>query len=335
MKTIMLLALSILSILASQYSVADQLENWQTNSDNVKALFFSGRYAELNKIENDLLKSNQRTSSGLWVLTSFHFGIGGIPNSQISSERYWNDLESRAQKWIKQDPTKPAGYLAYAQILTSHAWMYRGDGYADSVRPEDWAPFHNYIDKAKDVLIKNKKIASNDPHWYVLMIDIQTAQSQNVDDFNQTIAEAEVRYPYYYQIYFSAVNYLTPKWHGSKEAIEEFANHVVQVTKHQDRNGMYARIYWVASQSNYGSDLFTKSNVVWPKMSTAMDDVLGQYPDQWNINNFSYFSCLAGDKNKTYQLIQRIKGRPILDAWKSIDFYNSCKAWSETGRISI
>lgn len=329
------IVLLFLALFASPYCFADQQENWQTNSDNVKTLFFSGRYAELNRIGSDLLKTNQRTSSGLWVLTSFHLGIGDIPNSNISSEHYWNDLERRVQTWIKQDPSKPAGYLAYAQILKSHAWMYRGNGYASSVRPEDWEPFYQYINKAKDVLVKNKKIASRDPHWYVLMIDIETAQSQSAEEFNHTIAEAEDRYPYYYQIYFSAVNYLTPKWHGSKEAIEDFANHVVQVTNHQDKTGMYARIYWVASQSNYGSDLFTKSNVVWKKMSIAMDDVLSQYPDQWNINNFAYFSCLAGDKNKTYQLIHKIMGRPILDAWKSIDYYNNCKAWSESGQTSI
>lgn len=330
MKTIILL----LTIVSSQLCIADQQENWQTNSDQVKTLFFSGRYADLNRIENDLMKTNQRTSSGLWVLTSFHIGIGDIPNSKISSERYWNELENRAQTWIKKDPRKPAGYLAYAQILIRHAWMHRGDGYANSVRPEDWAPFQKYISKAKEVLIENKQIASKDPHWYVLMIDIQTAQSQNTEEFIKLLEEAEARYPYYYQIYFSAVNYLTPKWHGSKEAIEDFANHVVKVTSRQDRNGMYARIYWVASQATYGNDLFTKSNVVWSKMSIAIDDVLRQYPDQWNINNFAYFSCLAGDKNKSYQLIKRIKGKPILDAWKDIDFYNQCNEWSKSGQLS-
>jgi hypothetical protein len=64
-------------------------------------------------------------------------------------------------------------------------------------------------------------------------------------------------------------------------------------------------------------------------MSKSIDDVLAQYPDQWNINNFAYFSCLAGDKNKTRLLITQIQNEPILEVWGGINFYYQCKFWAK------
>lgn len=62
-------------------------------------------------------------------------------------------------------------------------------------------------------------------------------------------------------MYFNAVDFLLPKWHGSNEAIEAFARKSVKTTAEQDGQGMYARIYWYASQTNYGMRLFTDSAV--------------------------------------------------------------------------
>lgn len=316
-------------LLISSNASSTELEDRQVIDDKVKALFFSNNYSELDKLASSYLKDEERTSSGLWKLTLFYSGIGSLANQEVTTESYWTDLETKSSNWIKSNPKSPASYLAYARILIQHAWMYRGTGWSYQVRREDWKPFEEYVEKARVVLESNKAIGSKDPEWYVLMIDIATAQNWDNKKFQILLDEATAKYPYFYQIYFNAVNYLTPKWHGSKEEIENFANKVVSLTSKKDKNGMYARIYWVASQDNYGSDLFTKSKVVWEKMSIAIDDVIKQYPDQWNINSFAYFSCLAGDAYKTSKLINMIEGKPILSAWHDIDFFTQCKTWSE------
>lgn len=205
----------------------------------------------------------------------------------------------------------------------------QGDGFNYQVRREDWKPFEKYVEKARVVLESSKDIGSKDPEWYVLMIDVATAQNWDAQRFHALLDEATTNFPFYYQIYFEAVNYLTPKWHGSKKEIEDFANQVVTRTSRKEKSGMYARIYWVASQDNYGSDLFTSSDVVWGRMSKAIDDVIEMYPDEWNINNFAYFSCLAGDAHKANKLIRMIDGKPIISAWHDINFFTQCKAWSD------
>jgi hypothetical protein len=309
-------------------SSADELKERQLTSDRAVTLFHSGNFSALDKDAMRYRESGDRTSSGLWKLTLFYAGLAGIPNSEVTDEAYWKGLENKALKWTSAYPNSPAGHLVYADFLMSHGWMYRGNGWGQQVRQEDWKPFHEYIAKARIYLMEHKAVASRDPYWYELMIKVATAEGWNIQDFNALVDEATSRYPYFYQVYFAAINYLTPKWHGSREEIENFAQRAVKNTRKVEGEAIYSRIYWVASQSNYGDNLFTDSNVVWSRMSKSIDDVLKRYPDQWNINNFAYFSCLAGDAEKTSGLMSRITGRPILQAWKSMDFYDQCKHWS-------
>jgi hypothetical protein len=308
---------------------ANELEDRQVIKNKVEKLFYSGDYAQLDRMATSYMTTTERTSSGLWKLTLFYAGLTTLPNQEITTYSYWDSLENRSNNWIKAYPKSPSAYLTYSAFLIAHAWMYRGTGWNYQVKKEDWAPFNQYIEKAKVVLDNNKAIASKDPEWYVLMISVATAQNWNTHDFETLLNEATTKYPYFYQIYFGAINYLTPKWHGSKEEIEDFANKAVSLTKKEEKNGMYARIYWFASQANYGNSLFTNSAVVWGKMSTSIDDIIEKYPDQWNINNFAHFSCLAGDAQKTKILMRKIKGAPILSAWNDMVTFTQCKAWSE------
>jgi hypothetical protein len=164
------------------------------------------------------------------------------------------------------------------------------------------------------------------------MASIATGLGMNKSEFQKLIDEGLKREPLYYQLYFTAINYFTPKWHGSAKEIEEFANSAVGRTKEQEGLGMYTRIYWAASQDQYGQRLFIDSNVVWEKMKKGMDDVLKRYPDQWNINNFALFACLAKDREKARELFNLIKEPPIVKVWKSEPNYLRCKSWAYGGR---
>ena len=157
---------------------------------------------------------------------------------------------------------------------------------------------------------------------------IGTGLDMNRTEFERIIDEGLKKEPLYYQLYFTALEYFAPKWYGSERDIEEFANSAVARTKEQEGLGMYARIYWAASQTQYGEKLFTGSNVVWEKMKRGIDDVLKRYPDQWNINNFALFACLANDRQKAGELFKLIKEPPILDVWKSESNYSRYKLWA-------
>ena len=224
----------------------------------------------------------------------------------------------------------------YLNFLVGHGWKFKGSGPGYEVRKENWKPFYEKLTKAREYLLQNKPIASTDPRWYEVMLVIARAEGWGRNKFDELTSEAVAKYPNFYQLYFAALDYLVPKWHGNRKEVENFANFAVEHTQSLEDMGMYARVYWYASQTQYGNGLFIESSVVWKKMKTGIDDVLARYPDQWNINNFARFACLAGDIDKAKELISRIQGDPIPKAWAGdVQHFATCKAWATGSKQGV
>lgn len=285
-------------------------------------------YRALDQQANEYRTKKSRTPSGLWKLTLFYYAINDFAAINRKDEKYWSSLKSKTEQWIKEYPESPTSYIAHGIVLMRYAWKFRGGGFADTVPDDACEPFHENLIKAKEFLEKNKKIASKDPHWYEVMAAIAIPLNTERSEFQKIIDEGLKKEPLYYQLYFAAVDYYAPKWHGNEEEIEALANWAVELTKKQEGLGMYARIYWCASQTQYGKHLFMDSNVVWKKMKQGIDDVLKRYPDQWNINNFALFACLANDKAKARELFTRITNPMYRVVWDSESDYQQHKAWA-------
>lgn len=190
-----------------------------------------------------------------------------------------------------------------------------------------WPIFYKKLGEAREYLLRHKDTAARDPHWYDMMAAIATAEGWDSAAFDALVEEGLKREPLYYQLYFTAVNFLTPKWGGDFSKIEAFADAAVKATRNDEGFSMYARIYWYASQYQYGSSLFSQTSVAWPKMKRGIQDVLRRYPDQWNVDNFAYFACLAGDREEAKKLIGMLSGPPSMQVWKRPENFSRCAAW--------
>lgn len=63
-------------------------------------------------------------------------------------------------------------------------------------------------------------------------------------------------------------------------------------------------------------------------MKRGIADVLKRYPDQWNINNFAHFACLAGDRDETAKLTARVTDS-IPEAWANdATLLARCREWA-------
>jgi hypothetical protein len=58
-----------------------------------------------------------------------------------------------------------------------------------------------------------------------------------------------------------------------------------------------------------------KNFSVWPKMKVGFEDLIARYPNDWNLNNFAIYSCMARDKPKIVELLKKIGGRFLDSAW--------------------
>ena len=326
--TLPAIAVIVFHLLLSGNAFSNELAERAAIRGGVVTLFGGERFSELEALSARYRASKSRTSSGIWHLTLFYIGVGLAFDAKHEEQELWLKAERSAKKWVADYPDSATAHLAYATMLINHGWSFRGQGYANTVEPQNWKPFHDYLQQARVYLEKHKNVASSDPHWYELMAVIARAQGWPESEFSKVISEGLKREPLFYQIYFAAIDYYAPKWGGNAAAIEKFARKALKKTRAAEGFGMYARIYWYASQTQYDSRLFSQSLVDWPTMKKGIDDVLKKYPDSWNINNFAKFACLSKDKEKTAELIARIGKYPSPAVWRSGSLYQRCRDWA-------
>jgi len=307
---------------------ADELAERNAIESTVRELISNQDFAELEKIATSFLNDRARTSSGLWKVGLYDDAIANVFSCKCSDDAFWIGAEENMKGWIKEYPESINGHLAHAHMLLQKAWSIRGWGYTNTVAPESWKPFQEQVEKTRAYLMKHKEIGNSDPRWSNLIVGIANLQGISEAEYEALANAALSRHPDYYPIYFEIMRHYLPKWGGSADAIENFAREATERSRSKEGHGMYARIYWYAAQSQYGNSLFQSSSVDWPEMKNGIDDVLKAFPDQWNINNFAKFACIAEDKGKTRELLDQMSGGPIPDAWGNDAIFENCKNWA-------
>jgi hypothetical protein len=301
---------------------------------SARQLFEAEDFASLEKVLRAYRSERSRTPSGVWKLSVFYNGIQNSINASMAEmgrDSAFEALDARLHSWIKLYPTSPSARIAQSMIFISLAWAYRGNGDASTVKPEAWEPYAANIARAREILESNKTFAASDPHWYVTMLIVARAQGWDAEHFNNLLEEALSKEPLYYQTYFAALDYLLPKWYGGVSEIEALAQDAVKRTRQLEGAGMYARIYWYASEDDFENNIFTNSLAAWTRMKAGFDDILARYPDGWNLNNYAKFACLARDMPTTRALIERTSSNVMPDAWNPISLRQQCADWALSG----
>ncbi|AXQ29879.1 DUF4034 domain-containing protein [Solimonas sp. K1W22B-7] len=321
---------TLLLLLATPMAWAlPELEERETIREEVGAHYFGRDFAALSGLAARYRKG-ERTESGLWKLSLFYVGIEQVAQDTRGKEIPWRATLKTAADWATARPDDPTPRVVQAKLMIARAWQFRGGDWASRVPQQNMDAFHAELRRAEAHLLQYKAMASQDPEWYRCMLGVANGLSWDRERFAGLVDEATQKHPYYYEIYFAALEYLTPRWHGSDRQIDDFVAFAVSRTQPVEGGGLYARIYWFASQIEYGDRLAKDSLLDWRRMKGGIADVLKRYPDQWNINNFGRFACLAGDRATTRELLMKMEAPVLLEGWGDIGMsgYADCLRWS-------
>nr|NYU00252.1 DUF4034 domain-containing protein [Stenotrophomonas sp. SbOxS2] len=323
MNGIMRSLLALVLLFAATSIRADELTDRHAVTRQATELFEKQDFATLERLGERYRTTGQHFGSGVWKLSTYYAGISRAFSITNRDPAYWAGREKIVRTWIERHPKSPAAHLAMARMLSSHAWSIRGSGYANTVKDQDWGPFNTYQQQAIDYLQQHKAVVSTDPYWYELMEHLAIERSWPLEQFIALHDEGIKRFPGYYPLYFAAVRYFAPKWGGDAQGLEIYARRVMALAPPRDQYMLYARIYWVASQDEYGKRLFVDSAVDWPSMKRGFEDILARYPDEWNQQAFAYFACQANDRETARGLVTKIQ-EPILAVWRDTADYYRC-----------
>lgn len=285
-------------------------------------------FARLDKISSEYRISKKRTPSGIWKLSVFYGSLEEQVDSDLDDPRWWEFMQNRARKWTTKFPTSPTAHLQYAQAILKQGWHARGTGFSRTVSDNGANVFKEKVGEARRYLERSKAIASIDPRWYELMINVATWQGWRESEVRALIEEAISKEPEFWQTYFSAAEYYSPYWRGDAKKLEQFASWAANRMGGAEGDSLYARIYWW-SAGRYFKGQFIGSNIDCARMMRGVDKLMEKYPDPWNINHFASFSVSCGDKMRARLLFKKIGNNPDMDAWsRSSKTFARSKAWA-------
>ncbi|WP_378944666.1 hypothetical protein [Mesorhizobium sp. ANAO-SY3R2] len=326
---LLLLALPfLLPILEPLDARANEITQRQTIQKAVASAFINGRFDELDAMAHQFRTGRERTESGLWKLTIFYSSFNPETFYSNDDPASFDRFEAQALAWIKAKPTSPTAKIVYADALSKHAWFLRGGDYYNNLTDQQRSGYHKYLRKHRDHFLAIKEEASEDPHWYALMVLVAKEEGWPDDAFYELLVEAADREPYYYQTYFFAIDRNLPKWGGSVDEIDALITSATDRTRELDGHSFMARAFWVASSYDPATLDTASLRANWSDIAKGFQDLVSRYPDQWNINAYAKFSCLAKDRTNFLIAYSQIKVRAMAEAWDFAGQDVVCAGWA-------
>jgi len=324
----MRLGLIILCILIAPTADAGEMDEREEIHQSVAQLFRDGDFGALEEMAELYRSQELRTSAGAWKIAEFYTGISKValdfPKDDIDK---WTRAAESIDRWIEAYSHSPTPYVAKGAALMNRGWKYRGEGWSSTVEPGDALSYQMHAYFAAGFLIDNYDIASQDPHWYYLVVDSLRAFGADKKEVLEFAGEGFDRYRNYDPLYFEMAGYLSPKWRGSREELEAFAQEAVKQTYADRGSELYARIYWAAGTGGNGKYMMYTAPTDWELILKSMDEVLERYPAQWNIQKFAFFTCYKYDAKAATKYMDMTEYPIVVDAWITVESFIRCKTY--------
>ncbi|MDX8433156.1 DUF4034 domain-containing protein [Mesorhizobium abyssinicae] len=294
--------------------------------NDVKTAYLAGKFDQLDELIEAYQRDDARTKSGsikaaivYEVLESTKFLYGTYSYGTL------NQMEAQADKWIESYPGSRAARITKAIVMNNRAWNARGEGYANTVTPEQWNAFFVYSRQAKDYLQSVKQGTAADPEWYATMLKVARGLPSSDIDFDALASEALDAHPDYIPIYREIVRTNLPQWGGTRQTLEFWID---RMAKASGTDASYARAYWGAADDFYRDVIFNDTDADWSRVRTGFRAIVHDYPTNWNINIFARLACLAQDKATTKELMERLGNAIDAEAWLYREMPASCREWA-------
>jgi WD40 repeat protein len=289
----------------------------------IRGLFDAGQWELLDRIAGELRISQEKFDEGTWKLSSFYGGLG--LSSDSSDEQYTRHF-SKLNAWDKVAAESVTPRIARAMLLTNYAWHARGTGFANTVTAEGWKLFGERLAQARQVLEDALSLGQKCPGWHAAMFTIALGQGWSDEEYRKLIAEAIASQPDYYDYYFTIARHYLPRWHGKSGEWERVAKELSQRPE-LEGHGIYARMAW--ANKGYHEDIFAESSIEWTLMREGFKEIMARYPkSRWNLINFCWFACVAGDAHTARELFQQIGDNYLADVWDNRKQFKAAQRWA-------
>lgn len=299
----------------------------------VQAAYRWGDFAELERLYAIYGKAGVRSElTGIPRVQHFWMGIGAINNSNLRvTDNYYKQLDALMKQWAREHPQSVLAQLLYAETLRTHAWVHRGQGYANTVSPAAWAEFHKYLNLAIAQLRHTEALAAKDSSWNGIMLNIGRSLDWDRERLMAVFEDGIAKNPDHDDLYFAMQTALLPRWGGDLQTVDRFIALAVKNTREKRGMEMYASLYAALSYQEVKQALFTGTRASWTSMKAGFEDRLRRYPHVDHRNMYAYFACMANDRPALQEQLELIgdKFDPIFWGGNAERTFEACKRMAQ------
>jgi hypothetical protein len=318
---------ALVPVLASPSVHADEMTVRAGLKAHAARLLEQHDVAAYDQYASELRGARERTPAGIWKLSLFYKGPDNWPAPQADAA-VWTQIENVTEEYLREHPDSPSAVVAYARILVSHAWAYRGSGWGRDLSETQRGGFAAVLERARAVLDQHRAVGSADPEWYSLRIQVMNGQNTDKATILALAREALDREPTYQPIDYVTANALLPKWGGSTQQLQQFVTLALAKSAAAEGTQAYARIMFnIARADPDPLAALGQAGAEWPLLRASLREIAVAYPDPWNLNAERAMACLMGTQADFTNAFQRVSNGLVSVAW-----FDSVWSWPECQR---
>jgi hypothetical protein len=138
------------------------------------------------------------------------------------------DLE-RIKTWQAQNPKSFIAKFSEASYWRAYAWNARGTAHSKNVPNEAWELYQSRLITALQVLTELYSDTEHHPSWFPMMIRVALSLGVEKNQIQAIFDQGQKRFPQYQSIYLAMAVALEPRWGGSVEMFDTFAENAVNL----------------------------------------------------------------------------------------------------------
>ncbi len=284
--------------------------------------------SEFGELMDGYRKSKERTRSGISKLGVVYQRFFDQSRRILADEDYHNQRLKKIADWQQQQPEALTPKMMKAVALREFAFATLTDSSLvarDKNRKlflQRLDPLESYLNEIKD------KVATQDSHWYVMMLEVRGAKRAKSAELFSLLDEASKAFPDEMDVYIGALESIARSASNPLDDLDNVAMLASVRGESEGKSAFYARSYWYIINRVVGASRAPALNIDWARFAEGAREVIAKYPVQWNIQHFAAFLCFGGEAEQAHELFKSVEGRPIRQAWGDIAVHDKCRDWA-------
>lgn len=290
---------------------------------DVAVMLQNKRYDVLEKHLLSLLRGKNRDKDGQSPLNLAYQTLCNVkkPERSLAAKVY------QFRSWLSQYNSSHFANACLGMVYIDYAWDARGSGFANTITKEGSRLFEERLLTAKDYLEKAYTLDQSDPNVPAKLITIAMGLGLERNEMERQFQRAILADPTDHKAHFSKLQYLMPKWFGSKEEMFSFARESVRKAPPKSRIPMVlATAHWeMYYRSGENTSYFRDPNI-WKEMKEVYQIVTRSFPEAKTTHNwFARTAYLAGDYEVAREELKIIGDDWDKDTWDNKNAFEEVK----------